>query len=81
LDPSKIEIPFAIDTVEDFVESIVGFEKSIAAPSFTQSVKIGEFQIVFADCIPEIAHRDVPSLGDAIEGDFDELVHRDAFRE
>jgi hypothetical protein len=41
LDPSKIEISFAIDTVEDFVEAIVGFEKSIAAPSFTQSVKIG----------------------------------------
>ena len=55
--------------------------KPIAAPSFSQSVKIGEFQIVFANCIPDIAHRDVPSLGDAIEGVFDELVHRDAFRE
>jgi hypothetical protein len=81
LDPSKIEIPFAIDAVEDFVEAIVGFEKSIAAPCFTQSVEIGEFQVVFANGIPEIAHRNVPSLGDAIEGVFDELVHRDAFRE
>ncbi len=79
LHPSQIKITTPINPFQFPIQTIVCFEQSIARPSFLNSEKIRKLQIVLADRIAEVAHRNVPAFRDAIECIFDQLIECNFF--
>ncbi len=79
LDPAQIEISSAIHAIEHLVEPVIGLEQSITRPGLFESAQIRKLQIVFADRIPKISHRDIAFFGNAIESVLHQFVHSDAF--